>query len=279
MDCFDRPQDIPGFNPFTALAGLVEAGSVVRCPEVVKACTRLTLGADWGLLTAANEKRIGPTLLFKLSQLHFWRVLEVDSILARWDDKFRRESTCGRCGTDPWEIFSLTIEGAMKWEGTRYIDAEAASDTSSEEGSDDDGNTDSGEESDQERDDHNAGQSDSESNPNASDDDDDDIDPRLVATLPCPTGEEPPQPSTSGFRPRQRMLKNYGPNVHILRVVHKDEFGFQEFKRRTMDVCPRCGWRFDGKDPDPKCLFMQDIDKALRVAREQIAALPESFDL
>ncbi len=84
MDCFDHPQEVIAWNPFGAFASLVEAFCVGRAPGAVQSCSRLTLGADWGLLTPEDERRIGPTLLWRLHRLHQWRMAEIDETLVRW---------------------------------------------------------------------------------------------------------------------------------------------------------------------------------------------------
>ncbi|KAJ1019635.1 hypothetical protein NDA18_006112 [Ustilago nuda] len=280
MNCFDHSKEIIGWNPFAAFADIVEAGAVVRSPEIVQSCSRLTLGADWALLSEEDEKRIGSTLVKRLYLLHLWRLAEIDDLLARWSGKFRSASTCTTCNTDPWEIFLLTLLVGLKKEGTRYVDVETASDTSSESG--DDENTDV------DMNDHTlASDSDEEDNHarQASDDDDGnesegDIDPRLrLARLPYDDSEEPPRPSTKGLVCRQRYLRNYGPNAYILRIISMDEFGCGTFKKSPMKVCPDCGFRFDGQVALPESRFCQDIRRAVQVARQQISETQEVIDL
>ena len=283
MNCFDHPKEIIGWNPFAAFADIVEAGAVVRSPEIVQSCSRLTLGADWGLLSKEDEKRIGPTLLMRLCRLHFWRLAEIDDLLARWSGKFRPASTCTTCNTDPWEIFLLTLLVGLKKEGTRYVDVETASDTSSESGDDENTDVDMNDHtlaSDSDEEDDHARQA-----SDASDDDDGnesegDIDRRLMfAGLAYVDSEEPPRPSTKGLVCRQRFLLNYGPNAYILRIISMDEFGCGTFKKSPMKVCPDCGFRFDGQVPLPESRFCQDIRRAVQVARQQISETQEVIDL
>lgn len=202
---------------------------------------------------------------------------EIDHILAHWCDKFRRDSTCPTCNTDPYELFLLTTLFGLKKHGTKYIDEETASDTSSESG----GENRDGSDDDDERDDHearsDASMGDAES---GDDDDDDDIDPRLIAaSFRCDDTQEPPRTKSSGQVPRQPHLHNYGPNRYVLRIVSMDQFGAQPWAKRHFNVCPRCGYRFDGKDPDQNSRYHQDIARAVNVAREQIGALMEVMEL
>lgn len=288
MDCFDHPQEVIGWNPFRAFAVLVEAGAVLRTPGVVQSCSRLTLGADWGMLSVDDKRKIGPVLHAGLLQLHLFRIAEIDELLCRWSDKFRRGSTCTTCNTDPWEIFLLSTVLSLKKSGTRYIDIETASDTSSEPCSDvctdeeaskghDNGDSD---EDDNEQDDHHGRDSDS-SDGDSDPDSDGCIDPRLIfASIPCDDTQEPPRaPTSSDLVPRQCFLRNYGPNAYVLRIVSMDEFGCEPWAKRQMNACPRCGYRFDGKDPDPSSLYAKDIARAVEVARDQISALQEVIDL
>lgn len=285
MVCFDHPKEAVGFNPFAALADLIDAGAVIRSPQLIQACSRLTLGADWSHLTPDDEKRIGPVLLLRLERLHRFRLAEIDDILCRWSGKFSSSSTCETCNTDLWEIFLLTTVLAMKKEGTRYIDVETASDTTSESGdesddSDDEGGNNDG--SDDERDDHQQQMSDGASDASA---DDGTIDPRLTAPIPrltatVPRGdEEPPRVPTSGLIPRQSYLRNYGPNAYVLRIVSEDEFGCGTFANAPYKVCPSCGYRFDGGIPEANRTCALILRRAIEVAREQIAALPETIEL
>ncbi|SPO30939.1 uncharacterized protein UTRI_05437_B [Ustilago trichophora] len=275
MNCFDHPNEVIGWNPFAAFANFVEAGAVVRTPSVVESCSRLTLGADWGLVSAEDQKKIGPDLHSSLLQLHLFRMAEIDELLCRWSDKFRRDSTCKTCNTDPWELFLLTTLVSLKKQGTRYIDVETASDTSSESGTDEE---DDSFDKDDERDDH-EGRDSSDSCDGSSDDDDDVIDPRIMAQMPLDDTQEPARAPSQGLVPRQHHLRNYGPNAYILRIVSLDEFGCGSFEKSTMRACPRCGYRFDGKDPDPNSLYAKDIKRAVSVARENITALKETINL
>ncbi|CDS00355.1 uncharacterized protein SPSC_00873 [Sporisorium scitamineum] len=275
MDCVDHPQEMVGWNPFAALADLIEAGALVRSPQAVQSCTRLTLGADWGQLSAADEARIGVTILARLYELHYWRKVEIDEILGRWSDKFIKDSTCATCDQDPWEIFLLTTVVGMIKEGTAYIDKETASDTSSED-SDGDGD-DSKEVSNDERDDHQGGIfSDLGSDDDCSMVEDGHTDPRL---LPLDDAEEPPRAPTDGLGLHQRLLRNYGPNEYILRIVSMDQFGGAKLNNPQFRVCPRCGFRFDGKDLIPGTRAHDMLERAVLVAREQIAALQEVINL
>lgn len=261
MDCFDHRKEVMGWNPFAAFADLVEGGAVVRSPDVVQSCVRLTLGADWGLLTPEHKKRMGNVLYSRLYELHYWRMTEIDGLLTIWDDKFPRTSTCRACNTDPWEIFMLTSLVALKKEGTRYIDVETASDTSSESGDGDvdmDDRSTTGDES--EPDDHRVQASDS-----SSDEDDDDsngdLDPRLILeSMNCNSSEEPPRPPLRGLAPRQRFIHNYGPNEHILRIVSMDEFGGGVFKNSPIKVCHECGFCFDRRHPESEMIKTRRAD-------------------
>ncbi|SPO29615.1 uncharacterized protein UTRI_05437 [Ustilago trichophora] len=275
MNCFDHPNEVIGWNPFAAFASFIEAGAVVRTPSVVQSCSRLTLGADWGLASADHQKKIGPVLYSSLLQLHLFRMAEVDEILCRWSDKFRRDSTCQTCNTDPWELFLLTTLVSLKKQGTRYIDVESASDTSSE--PDDDEQDDTSDDQDMDEDDHR--DRDLGDSSESGSDDDDVIDPRIMAQMPLDDTQEPCRAPTQGLVPRQHHLRNYGPNAYILRIVSMDEFGCGTFQKSTMRACPRCGYRFDGKDPHPNSLYAKDITGAVSVAREKIAALKETIDL
>ncbi|KAJ1025125.1 hypothetical protein NDA16_002631 [Ustilago loliicola] len=283
MDCFDHPKEAVGWNPFAALADFVEAGTVVRSPEVVQSCSRLTLGADWALLTQEHKKKIGPVLYSRLHELHYWRMTEIDGLLTYWDDKFPKESTCSACNTDPWEIFMLTTLVALKKEGTRYIDVETASDTSSESGASDEGDVEMGNGNstgdDSELDDHQAQASEASSDEedNISDGD---IDLRLnFELMPYNASEELPRPPLRGLAPRQRFLHNYGPNQHILRIVSMNEFGCGTFKNSPIESCHSCGYRFDGQDPDPRKSFHRIIARAVEVARKDISEMKEVIEL
>lgn len=267
MLCFDHPKEAIGFNPFAAFADLVEAGALVRTPDVLKSCSRLMLGTDWSELTPAIKKRIGPELVSRLYEMAFWRVAEVDELLTRWSDKFRTSSTCAQCNTDAWEIFLLTLPVALKKHGTRYVDKESASDTSSESGADEESDEESSDE-----DDHDGQLSDSTAS-------DDNSDLFARALTPISDSEEPPRATTSDFKLSQGHLRNYGPNIYLLRIVSMDEFGCGVWERAPFKVCPRCGYRFDGGTISPTCRFARVIRYAVDKAREQIAALPETIEL
>ncbi|CBQ69157.1 conserved hypothetical protein [Sporisorium reilianum SRZ2] len=285
MDCVDHPQQLYGWNPFAALADMIEVGALVRTPTAIQSCSRLTLGADWGMLSPQDEARIGPRVMVQLYKLHFWRKAEIDELLARWSGKFPRESTCRTCDQDPWEIFLLTTVLSMIKYGTKHSDKETASDTSSEEGSqrddeDDDEAMDIGsdgvdEHDVDERDDHRGLFSDSDSGDES--DFAQHVDPRL---LPLEDTEEPPRADTSGLQLRQSLLKNYGPNQHVLRIISMDSFGGGDPSLHPQfRVCPRCGFRFDGKEMRPGAPAYDMLHRAVSIARDQIAALQEVIDL
>ncbi|KAJ9474499.1 hypothetical protein PHBOTO_004976 [Pseudozyma hubeiensis] len=259
MDCFDHPNEVIGWNPFSAFANFVQAGAAHRHPYVLQSCSRLTLGLNWDLLNAEDKKRIGFKFLFELKELHYDRMCKVNEILAAWDDKFRRSSTCDTCNSDPWEVFLLTTVIAMLKEGTKYIDIETASDTSSEAVSDDD---DEDEDMDSD-DDHDQDSTDSE---NSNDD---------IAALLNVSGPRLLEPFDNMQEPRHSFVRNYGPNAYILRIVSIDQLGCGEFDRSPFKVCPSCGYRFDGHDADKGCRFYQDLHRAFTKAREQISEIPE----
>ncbi|KAF6766860.1 hypothetical protein PSEUBRA_000890 [Kalmanozyma brasiliensis GHG001] len=268
MDCFDHPHEIRGWNPFSALADFVNAGALFRTPEVLKSCARLTLGADWGLLSEEDRQRIGGNIMASVYRLHLERMVAINSLLTRWSDKFRRDSTCQTCNTDSWEIFLLTVPLSMMKQGTRYIDVETASDTSSE-GSDGRGehgmDVDSTRSDDDgELDDHQRQDSDSEG----------DADSQLEQPL-----EHQHAIIDDTQEPVRSLHRNYGPNAYVLRIVDIGQLGCGEFKRAAMKVCPRCGYRFDGKLPERSTLFYRDLERAFSVAREQIAKLSEDIHL
>ncbi len=165
----------------------------------------------------------------------------------------------------------------MVKEGTRYIDVETASDTSSE-GPDSPSNHEMEvselSDNDGEPDDHQGQDTDSERD--VASELGERLDPRVVH---IDDTQEPPRNETAGFQSRQRLLRNYGPNAYVLRIVNMDELGSGEFERATMKVCPSCGYRFDGNVPEPDTRFYHDLERAISVARQQIAALPETIDL
>ncbi|TKY88662.1 hypothetical protein EX895_002293 [Sporisorium graminicola] len=285
MDCVDHPKDLTGWNPFSALANLIAAGALIRSPEAVQSCSRLTLGADWSLLSAADEARMGIHMIAKLYKLHYWRKVEIDELLGRWSGKFPRNSTCVICKQDLWEIFLLTTVLAMITYGTKHVDKETASDTSSEgdDGGDDDVDededmrtSDNDDDDDHERDNHQEGQN--------SDSDEDEgcslmqhsVDSRL---LPLDDSEEPPRAPTDGLQLGQRLLRNYGPNQYVLRIVSMDTFGGAELSNPQLKVCPRCGFRFDGKDLVPGTRAHDILEHAVMIARQQISNLQEVIDL
>lgn len=275
MDCFDHPYEVIGWNPFAAFAEFVQAGAALRYPQVLQSCSRLTLGADWGLLSEENERRIGDKFLYRLTQLHLYRMARVNEVLTIWHDKFRRKSTCISCNTDPWEIFLLTSIVAMLKEGTKYVDIETASDTSSEDGDEDD---------DEDMDDAGDGDDDDDHRQTSeSENSDDDVAALLDVPAPgLPTiddTQEPPQRPAIGLIPRQTFLRNYGPNAYILRIITVDQIGCVEFARSAFKVCPNCGYRFDGHDADNTSLFYQDLLRAFTKAREQISDIPEMIEI
>lgn len=281
MDCFDHPREVHGWNPFAALADLIEFGALVRTPAVVQSCSRLTLGASWGLLSRTDKARIGAPVMEKLRELHQERMAEVMELLGRWSDKFAKESTCKTCDNDPWELFLLTTALSMIKEGTKYLDLETASDTSSEEGSDQEVDnrmnvdSDDDDNDDSERDDHEGQASDSESEQDTFDQSN--LDPLLIDV---DDNQEPPRAPRGGAKLRQRLLKNFGPNQYILRIVSMDQFGGGDKRRNTLfKVCPRCGYRFDGEKPDVGTPAHQVLQRAILVAREQVATLQEVIDL
>ena len=279
MDCVDHPQELVGWNPYAALADLVEAGAIVRTPLVVQSCSRLTLGANGGLLTNADESRIGDNIMKRLHHLHRWRMLEVNELLVRWAGKFPQKSTCPTCDVDLWEMFLLTTVIAMLKEGSLYIDKESASDTSSEEGSEGVAEHRMDMDSDDDERDEHLGQD------SASEPDDDDrlgmdernLDPLL---LPLDDGAEPSRPPTSGLRLQQRMMRNYGPNQYILRILCMDSFSCGDARRNSrFKVCPRCGWRFDGQELHTASPAYRMLERAFEVARREVAGLCEVIDL
>ncbi|SPO49355.1 uncharacterized protein PSANT_07048 [Moesziomyces antarcticus] len=180
MNCFDHPKEVPGWNPFAAFADLVEAGAVVRTPEAVRACSRLTLGADWSKFTDADR----------------------------------------------------ALPLALLEHGTKYIDKEtratpppALSTAPRRQCNDLD---------DLDEDQH-------EQRSEASERDDDfNLDPML----------------------------NYVP-----------QFGSAEQENAQFKVCPDCGFRFDGGTINPSSKFWRTIERAIRVAREQISAVQEFIEL
>ncbi|PWZ00420.1 hypothetical protein BCV70DRAFT_199699 [Testicularia cyperi] len=261
MDCIDHPKELRDYNPFAAFADFVDAGAVIRSPECVQSASRLTLGATWSLLSPEDEKRIGYPLMLRLTRLHWYRRAAIDDILHRWSDgKFCKDSTCRACFVDPWELFLLSIPLAIVKEGTRYLDFETASDTSSSEG-ESDNDTDN----DNDMDDHNGADEDSEA------------------------GEEvetfPPDMLTP-FRqhihphnlvPMHPSLENYGPNAYILRVVSMDMIGFEAVPNHKKARCFACGFRFDGQEPSKLSKVWKDLSKAVETARRQIRAVPETI--
>ncbi len=273
MNCFDHPKEVPGWNPFAAFADLVEAGAVVRTPEAVRACSRLTLGADWSKFTDADRARVGAELTARLTLLHHWRMAEINDLLVSWDGRLESLSTCGLCGTDAWEIYLLTVPLALLEHGTKYIDKETPSDTSSgsEHSAEDDSDNDL---DDLDEDQH-------EQRSEASERDDDfNLDPMLnYVPQVFRDLEEPPRPPTRGMALSQNLLKNYGPNAHLLRVVSLDEFGSADQENAQFKVCPDCGFRFDGGTINPSSKFWRTIERAIRVAREQISAVQEFIEL
>ncbi|GAC98091.1 hypothetical protein PHSY_005680 [Pseudozyma hubeiensis SY62] len=262
MDCFDHPHEVIGWNPFAAFAEFVQAGAAHRSPSVLQSCSRLTLGLEWDRLSDEDKKRIGYKFLFDLKELHYDRMCKVNEILAAWDDKFRRSSTCNTCNSDPWEVFLLTTVIAMLKEGTKYVDIETASDTSSEA----DSNSDDEDEDMDGDDNHDQDSTDSEySNDDAAG----------LLDVCAPRLE----PIDDTQEPRQSFVRNYGPNAYILRIVSIDQLGCVAFDRSPFKVCPSCGYRFDGHDADRGCPFYQDLDRAFTKAREQISEIPEMIHM
>lgn len=288
MDCFDHPREVIGWNPFSAFADFVEAGAALRHPAVLESCSRLTLGLEWGLLSAEDRKRIGDKFLVKLLLLHFNRMASVNDILSRWDEKFVNHSTCETCNTDPWEMFLLSNFIAMLKGGTHYIDKETASDSSSEPGDD-------GDDDDERMDESNGNNNDNDDDGDHGEDDDHHqqdsdsegggdvvdlihIEPSLRHG-PLDDQSEPPRRPPMGQWPRQLLLENYGPNAYILRIVSMDEIGCGNFARSVFKVCPSCGFRFDEGLPDESSLFYRDMERAITKARDDISQLWETIDL
>lgn len=252
LDCFDHPSELEGLSAYAILADFMDFGTLARCPDAIRSASRLTLGTSMEEMSADEARRMGEGLVGRVLRLHYYRLAEVERLVYTWDDgKFRLESTCSGCNTDPWEVFLLTFAVALKQHGTKYIDQAAASDTSSD----------------------------------ASSDLPDDHAPPSTASA-ASTDVRPDR--RAPYKPRrhprnlvaaQPFLTNYATNAYLLRIVSMDSFSTEPDHGATRSVCRRCGYRFDGNQPLRTSRFWLDIEHAVAIARRQIRELPECVDL